>query len=142
MDPDERFDLIVDSVIDFEGGHSLNPNDRGNWTGGKVGSGILRGTKYGISAASYPDLDIANLTIPDAKGIYYRDYWLEGECNLMPGAMAALHFDAIVQHGLFYANEFLRAPGGAPTIFDLATEHDVVSRVSPERRRIYVSVKE
>ena len=32
-------------------------------------------TKYGISQQSYPNLDIRNLTIDDAKKIYKRDYW-------------------------------------------------------------------
>lgn len=31
-------------------------NDPGNWTGGEIGKGECKGTNYGISAASYPDL--------------------------------------------------------------------------------------
>jgi hypothetical protein len=37
--------------------------------------GELRATKYGISAAQYPTLDIRDLTLPGAKTIYFRDYW-------------------------------------------------------------------
>ena len=40
-----------------EGTLSLDPTDTGNWTGGAVGRGTLVGTKYGISAASYPTLE-------------------------------------------------------------------------------------
>lgn len=62
-------------VVGEEGKLSLDPKDRGNWTGGKVGIGELKGTKYGISAASYPTLDIPNLSLQDAKAIAKRDYW-------------------------------------------------------------------
>jgi lysozyme family protein len=69
------FDLAFSETLGFEGGYSNDPDDGGNWTGGKVGMGELKGTMYGISAAQYPDLDIPNLTREQAKAIYYRDYW-------------------------------------------------------------------
>ena len=36
-------------------------------------------TKYGISKRSYPNLDIKNLTLEEAKKIYFCDYWLKGK---------------------------------------------------------------
>lgn len=69
------FDNAFQKTLGFEGGYSDDPNDPGNWTGGKVGIGILKGTKYGISAASYPDEDIKNLTLDRSKFLYHRDYW-------------------------------------------------------------------
>ena len=32
-------------------------------------------TKFGISNNIYPSLDIKNLTLNDAKRIYFDDYW-------------------------------------------------------------------
>lgn len=32
-------------------------------------------TKFGISQRSYPDLDIASITLDQAKALYKRDYW-------------------------------------------------------------------
>ena len=46
----ENLPAALDETWGHEGGLSLDPNDRGNWTGGKKGSGELRGTKYGIAA--------------------------------------------------------------------------------------------
>lgn len=69
------FDEAFSSVLQIEAVFSDDPQDSGNWTGGKVGVGKLKGTKYGISAASYPELDIRNLTVEQAKIIYYKDYW-------------------------------------------------------------------
>jgi lysozyme family protein len=69
------FDRAFEQTIGIEGGFSRDPDDNGNWTGGRKGLGELKGTKYGISAAQYPSLDIENLTLHGAKEIYRRDYW-------------------------------------------------------------------
>lgn len=66
---------IRDTIRRHEGGFQDDPEDDGNWTGGKQGIGKLKGTKYGISAATYPHLDIPNLTVEDAVHIYWRDWW-------------------------------------------------------------------
>lgn len=61
-------------IFKSEGGLSMRRDDPGNWTGGKVGVGELKGTKHGISARTYPNLDIASLTMAEAANIYIRDY--------------------------------------------------------------------
>jgi lysozyme family protein len=82
-----------------EGGFSNDAADPGNWTGGAVGAGALRGTKFGISAASYPSLNIEGLSEADAATIYRKDYWsvLAAEDLSYPVALAA--FDAAVNAG-------------------------------------------
>lgn len=69
------FDVLIERILDHEGGFTKNPLDRGNWTSGKVGVGQLKGTKFGISAMTYPNLDIEGLTWEEAKFIYKRDFW-------------------------------------------------------------------
>ncbi len=71
----DNFEFAFQYTIGNEGGFTKDPNDSGNWTGGSIGSGQLKGTKYGISAASYPNLDIENLTLDQAKTIYRNDFW-------------------------------------------------------------------
>jgi len=61
-------------IVEHEGGFSDNRLDPGNWTGGIIGQGLLKGTKFGISAKSYPELDIKNLGLSDAVAIYQRDF--------------------------------------------------------------------
>lgn len=91
------FSTAFDRLIHSEGGFSDDPRDLGNWTGGKVGVGELKGTKYGIAAHSYPYLDIKNLTLAQAKEIYHRDFWaIIG--NAHPSIKFQL-FDASVNHG-------------------------------------------
>lgn len=52
-----------DRLIDHEGGYVNNPADPGGET------------KFGISKRSYPHLNIAELTLSDARAIYLRDFW-------------------------------------------------------------------
>lgn len=61
-------------IVGHEGGFTMDPDDPGNWTGGKIGAGKLKGTKYGIAANTYPDVDIAALTLEDAVELYQQDY--------------------------------------------------------------------
>lgn len=87
-------------TIGIEGGYQCDPDDKGNWTGGEIGVGELKGTKYGISAASYPDLDIKNLTPEKAKEIYYRDWWMKLRLNgVLSPRIAAEIFDTCVNCG-------------------------------------------
>lgn len=91
------FDQAFDRLIGHEGEFTDDPADPGNWTGGRVGIGELKGTKYGIAANTYGYLDIKNLTLPEAKAIYRRDFWdVAGDAH--PAIKFQL-FDAAVNHG-------------------------------------------
>ena len=105
---DNTFEIAFNDVIIKEGGFTCDPNDRGNWTSGVVGKGELKGTKYGISAMSYPRLDIKNLTPNDVKAIYYRDFWAEYSLDLFEPVLSLQLFDAIVQHGASNAIKMLQ----------------------------------
>ena len=99
-------------VIGHEGGYSAEHADPGNWTGGAVGRGDLRGTRFGISAAAYPALDIANLTLDAAQAIYRRDYWDRVRAGEMPPPLALLVFDAAVNNGPAQAARWLQQAAG------------------------------
>lgn len=74
------FKPAVDELIQrYEGGFQCRPDDPGNWTGKAVGQGELKGTKYGISAHSFPNEDIENLTLERAEGLYERYWWAYGD---------------------------------------------------------------
>lgn len=91
-----NFDQAFGALIGHEGGFQQDPNDRANWTSGKIGVGTLRGTKFGISAMSYPGEDIANLTLDRAKVIYKRDFWGPAGCDAVPGPVKFPLFTAAV----------------------------------------------
>lgn len=94
-----NFDQAFKTLIGHEGALSMDPKDRGNWTGGRVGVGVLKGSKFGVSAASYPSLDIANLTLEDAKVIYLKDYWGAAGCEVVPDGIKFDLFDMAVNSG-------------------------------------------
>lgn len=87
-------------VVGEEGTLSMDRGDKGNWTGGKVGVGELRGTKYGVSAAAYPNEDIPNLTLAGARTIAKRDYWDRFSGDSIPYPCALGMFDAGYNEGV------------------------------------------
>lgn len=107
-----NFDEAFKTTVGHEGGFTINKNDAGNWTGGKVGVGILKGTKYGIAANSYPNLDIKNLTLDQAKAIYKRDYWDKAKCDLLPNGLRFHVFDACVNSGISRGIKTLQQAAG------------------------------
>jgi len=90
----------------------MNAADPGNWTGGVINQGQLRGTKFGISAAAYPNLDIASLTEAAAQTIYQRDYWMKLRGDDLPFEVALVTFDAAVNAGLRRAAIWLQQAVG------------------------------
>lgn len=107
-----NFDTAFKLLIEHEKGYTDDPNDPGNWTGGKVGAGQLLGTKYGIAANTYPNLDIRNLTLDQAKAIYRRDWWDQLKLDQLPEAVRFDLFDAAVNSGISQAAKFLQRAAG------------------------------
>jgi lysozyme family protein len=106
------FDEAFDLVIEHEGGFTDNSKDRGNWTTGVTGKGELKGTKFGISAMTYPRLDIKNLTLQQAKNIYRVDFWLRSHCDELPKELAFDVFDLAVNSGVRTAIKLLQRSVG------------------------------
>ncbi len=103
-----NFETAFQRVVGTEGGYTRLATDKGNWTGGKIGVGKLKGTKFGISAKSYPDLDIENLTLADAHAIYLTDYWTKIRAEELPTQLRYDVFDLAVNSGVRRAIEFLQ----------------------------------
>jgi lysozyme family protein len=58
------FYQAIPIVLKNEGGYDNDPADPGGET------------NFGISKASYPNVDIRNLTAAEAAAIYLRDFWM------------------------------------------------------------------
>jgi lysozyme family protein len=107
------FEACFAVVVGEEGGLSTDRADPGNWTGGRVGAGQLVGTKYGIAASAFPNIDIPNLTLSQAQAIYQKLYWSRVSGDLLPGPLALLTFDAAVNNGVKSAVTWLQAAASA-----------------------------
>lgn len=80
----ESFNKAFSLTVGLEGGYSNDPRDPGGET------------KFGICKKYHPGLDIKNLTIEQAKDIYYKEYWLPAGCNNVPFPMDICLFDSQV----------------------------------------------
>ncbi len=76
---------------------SRHPADRGGTS------------KYGISARSHPGLDIENLTLEQAQGIYEREYWVPSRAGeIVATRISTKYFDAYVNVGARRAGTVLQ----------------------------------
>jgi lysozyme family protein len=83
-------------IVGAEGGYVNDPRDPGGET------------KYGISKRSYPNEDIANLTLERAQEIYRRDFWDKLNCDGMSWEFALITFDCAVNQGIGTARSIQR----------------------------------
>ena len=83
----KTFDEIIEKVLEHEGGYVNDPKDLGGET------------KYGITKRFYPDVDIKNLTIEQAKEIYKKDYWDKNKVESLPQNLWHIYFDMCVNMG-------------------------------------------
>lgn len=133
------FQQAFERTIGFEGGYANDPRDPGGET------------KYGISKRAYPALDIANLTLAQAKAVYHRDYWRAVRGDELPAPIAIEVFDAAVNHGPKQAVRFMQralqvADDGiiGPVTLGAAKKIDpavFVARFNGERLMFYTDLK-
>lgn len=125
----EKWQRSIAFVARWEGGYQNIANDSGNWTGGEVGKGENKGTNWGISAASYPHLDIINLTQAEAHAIFKKDYWQASGADQLEWPACLLVFDTAILHGSNTAKLWLRDVGPNPYLF------------AANRLRVYTKMK-
>jgi lysozyme family protein len=113
-EPADAFPSAFAWTVGEEGGFTDDPRDSGNWTAGKVNAGECRGTKYGISAAAHPDVDIAALTVDGARAIYREQYWDANRLGELPDRIGAAVFDGAVNSGARPAIAWLQKALGQP----------------------------
>jgi lysozyme family protein len=93
----ENFPRALQFVLKWEGStYSNDPADPGGET------------RWGISRRAYPDLDIANLTEPQAVAIYQRDYWTPAGCDDLPWPLDMIVMDTAVNMGTGRAKVLLQ----------------------------------
>lgn len=84
-----QFDEAFNIVISHEGGYNNKKRDKGGET------------KFGISKRAYPNLDIKNLTLEQAKKIYKTDYWDKVKADLIVSRKVAIQmFDISINSGV------------------------------------------
>ncbi|MGZ2448263.1 lysozyme family protein [Rhizobium ruizarguesonis] len=110
----KSFPACLAITLAYEGGLSMDRADPGNWTGGAVSKGTLKGTKYGVSAAAFPNLDIRNLMLTDVEPIYKAKYWDVVGGDDLPAGFDLAVWDYGVNSGPVRALRDAQAVTGAP----------------------------
>ena len=84
----KAFEKAFEDVIGLEGGYVNDPKDPGGET------------KFGISKRSYPKIDIKDLSLEEANGIYKRDFWDKLRLDKIDPEVAREIFEVAVNAGL------------------------------------------
>jgi lysozyme family protein len=144
------FDEAFERLIGHEGAFSDDPRDPGNWTGGRMNVGQLKGTKFGIAANTYGDLDIRGLTLAQAKAIYHRDWWLKAGADEFHPAIVFQMWDFAVNAGMDTAKRALQYAAGVAVdgqvgpltiaAVKAAALNDILLRFNAYRLRHYTSL--
>ena len=128
------FHRCINLILAEEGGLSNHPADPG------------RLTKYGISQRSYPTLDIANLTLDDAKALYRRDYWQPIHGDQLQDGLDLLMLDCAINQGPVTAIKLLQRAlriqddgiiGPATLSYSAAATPDLLDAFAAERALRY-----
>lgn len=91
-----RFEQAAAWILQAEGGYSHDVADPGGET------------RWGISKAAYPQVEMASLSWEEAKAIYRRDYWSVTRCDEIQAPIALALFDAAVNQGVKPAVQMLQ----------------------------------
>ena len=128
----------MEIILKYEGGYVFDKQDPGGET------------KYGISKKAFPETDIKNLTLEEAKKIYKDKYWDKINGDALPYHIALSVFDFSVNAGTGMASLVLQkclcvlADGhiGGKTVRS-AAETDkitIINKYAVERVMFYTSL--
>jgi len=95
-----NFDNAFADIIGVEGNETNDPKDPGGLT------------KFGIAKNSNPDVDVANLTLDDAKAIYKARYWDLVHGDDLKWPLCLFVFDCAVNQGADTAKKLLQKSAG------------------------------
>lgn len=117
FESDKLYCELVGYVVNSEGGYVDNPKDPGGPTKYGVAwnynAGILK--ELGVTSPA----GMKNLDLAIAKQIYYKKYWLASGANHIPDkALAYVHFDAAVNHGVGFAAKCVFGLSKKPSGFE------------------------
>lgn len=83
------FDLLMIN----EGGYVNNPHDKG----GRTNFGVTQATFNNWNKIkNRPERDVKDITLEEAKELYYELYWLKFKCDKLPDALSVALFDFCV----------------------------------------------
>lgn len=123
--PTSQFASALAHVLELEGGWTEDPYD----PGGPTNLGITLATLAAhrgvtLDAASFASLrqQLRGIAMSEVETIYRHRYWLPCRADELPAAIALMHFDAAVNHGVGTAARMLQAAARVTVDGDIGSE--------------------
>lgn len=123
-----NFEKALQHVLEMEGGFTDDPHDPGGPTNRGITLGVYaawKNTKITSATRQTLTRGLKAISLDVVRAIYKRRYWEPAGCTEMPTAVAFMHFDAAVNHGVY----------GAARMLQKAVGVDVDGKIGPISRR-------
>jgi len=115
-DVDRLFEACFQHVLKMEGGFTDDPVD----PGGPTNKGITlrvyaawKGLRLSGDSRSQLLAELKRISIEECRSIYFERYWKPSKSASFKPALALMHFDASVNHGVTGAARILQEASGA-----------------------------
>ena len=110
---DAGFDAALKFVKRWEGDWVDDPHDRGGVTKWGITIRTLIAKALDLNNDGVVDRrDIRDMTVWQARNIYFTDYWIAAVCPSLPTSLALLQFDCAVNQGVGRAARILQKSVG------------------------------
>jgi uncharacterized protein (TIGR02594 family) len=119
------FDRALAHILMMEGGYTDDPLDPGGPTNlGLTLVDLAANQHQPLNDATRPALlaKLKSLTPPEAAPVYLTRYWQPARCPDLPPALALMHVDAAVNHGLGAAARMLQQALGVTVDGEIGPE--------------------
>jgi uncharacterized protein (TIGR02594 family) len=108
---DANFEVSLRHVLEIEGGYSDDPYDPGGPTNRGITLAVFANW-HGVTLDAHNRArlidDLKRIADDTVAAIYRKRYWVPARCADLPGALALMHFDASVNHGVGAASRMLQ----------------------------------
>ncbi len=141
------FDRALAHVLEMEGGFTNDPLDPGGPTNQGITLGVFAAwRKVTLTAANRQSLirDLKAIDPVTVREIYRRRYWDAAHCAELPPALAVMHFDAAVNHGVGTAIRILQETVGAAIDGEIGPETRAAVAAAPRLNALatYAAIRE
>lgn len=135
-----NFDQALKIVLEFEGGYSNHPLDKGG------------STMFGVTQKCYSawrtknkkeERDVRLITLEERDAVYLDEFWLPAKCDELGDKLAILHFDTAVNCGVGTAIKFLQESVGVKPdkLFGRVTREAVRAKPESDTLKAYLVIR-
>ena len=119
------FEVALAHVLEMEGGWSNDPHDPGGPTNLGITLAVYaasKGVELNDTNRDALMIELKRLKPSAARKIYHTRYWVPSRAGALPSALALMHFDAAVNHGVGNAARMLQEALGVTVDGEIGPE--------------------